>query len=281
MKSQILKVTLATLLVGTIMLFGQDKIGQFFRPSYVEAVGDLFVDFGVALGQPVFNISNMKPGDTVSKTIIVKNEASTPRPVAIRGIKTNGLGLLENALEVTISKGGTDLYGGTTGVKTLAQFFSQSAGPIGIPLSTLTPSQTADYVITVKFKQSAGNEYQQKNIVFTIQIGIYTTLPAACETMQLTGTPIFGTQRNDIINGTPGNDLIMTFEGNDIVNAGGGNDCVIAGAANDVVNGGAGNDYMEGNEGPDILNGNAGVNVGNGGPGQDICTTQTKIACEL
>lgn len=278
---QIVRGIIALIIVSGVFLFGQGKLSGLFGPSYIEAVGDLFVDFGVPVGQPMFNISNMKPGDSISKTIIVTNDATSLRPVAIRGIKTNGLGLLENALEVAISKGGTDLYGGTTGIKTLAEFFANSAGPVGIPLTNLTPGQTADYQITVKFKQSAGNEYQQKKVIFTIQIGINIDLPVACQNMNLNANPIYGTRRNDIINGTPGNDLILAFEGNDIVNAGGGNDCVIAGLANDIVNGGGGNDYMEGNAGPDILNGNAGINIGNGGSGQDICNTQTKIACEL
>lgn len=299
MKNQIIRITIATLLIGTVMLFGQGKLASIFRPNYVSAIGDLTVNFGVAPGTPLFNITNMKPGDVVSKTIIVTNDALSDRPVAIQGIKTNGLGNLEQVLDIVISKGGIDVYGGTTGAKTLSNFFADSAGPNGIPLSTLSPNQTADYVITVTFKQTAGNEFQSTNVVFDIKIGIYIDIPAECSSIALLQTPIFGTNKSDIIKGTNGNDLIVAFEGNDIVNAGGGNDCILAsegndiingangadvidaGSGNDILNGQGGNDILMGQDGRDILNGEGGSDIANGGTLVDICHAENETNCEL
>ena len=167
-----------------------------------------------------------------------------------------------------------------------------------MPISSLLPNQTDDYVITVTFKQSSGNEFQTTNVIFDIKIGIYVDIPAECAGISLSQIPIFGTRKADIIKGTAGNDLIVTFEGADVIHAGAGSDCIIsgdgadvinagdghdavvAGIGADVVNGDKGNDVISGGEGRDVINGQLGVDIADGGPHADVCHAETRIACD-
>src|SRR3989344_8095570 len=107
----------------------------------VQAVGDLNVNWGVPDGQPIFVVSGMMPGDVESRSVDVTNNASTARPVGVRGVKTSETGDLSTVLDFVISEGAADLYGGTspTGPKTLADFFTESDPINGIPLSVLGP----------------------------------------------------------------------------------------------------------------------------------------------
>lgn len=292
MKNKIIRITIVTVLVGAIFAFNKFDAINFLSPSTVEAVGDLVVDFGVPPGQPIFNFPNMSPGDINIKNIIVTNNALEARPIGIKGIQTVQTGAISNAIYIVISKGPTDLYGGTsgTGPKTLAQFFTDSNTVNGIALSTILPNQDATYTIKTTFNILAGNELQSKSVTFDIKIGITIELPAQCNTITFSGNPIFGTQKNDILNGTSGNDLIIGFEGNDIISGNGGDDCIIGNSGNDIINAGNGNDKAFGNEGNDILNGEAGNDtliggtgndIANGGVGNDTCVATLRPLCEL
>lgn len=287
-----MRIGIITLVVGTLFTFNKFDAIIFLTPTTVEAVGDLVIDFGVPLGTPMFNFPNLAPGESKSKNIVVTNNALEARPVGIKGIQTSETGSISNAISIVLSKSGTDLYGGAsgTGPKTLANFFADSSGINGVPLSTLLPGQSATYTIKATLNQSASNEFQSRSVVFDVQIGISVAVPVECQTISFSGNPIFGTQKNEIINGTSGNDLIIGFEGNDIIHGNGGDDCIIAGSGNDIVNSGSGNDVVFGNEGNDILNGTSGNDIliggtGNdiatGGTGTDTCVATIRTSCEL
>ncbi len=292
MKKRLIRIGIVTILVGVLFAFNKFDAVHFLTPTTVEAVGDLVIDFGVPPGAPMFNFPNMAPGESKFKNIIVTNKALSQRPVGIKGIQIAQTGTISSAISIVISKGAVDLYGGTspTGPKNLSQFFADSNSINGIALTTVQPGQSATYKITATFNQAAGNEFQSKSVTFDVKIGITIEIPVQCNNITFSGSPIFGTQKNDIINGTSGNDLIISFEGNDIINSNGGDDCIIAGSGNDIVNAGAGNDVVFGNEGNDILNGDAGNDtligstgndIANGGTGTDTCTATIRTSCEL
>ena len=134
-----------TLILALAVMIGSVTAYQANRPSTVRAVGDLEVDWGVPDGDPIFVVINATPGDIEDRNVLVTNNGSSTRPVGVRGIKTSGVGNLESVLEIVISEGGVDLYGGTTGTKTVSQFFADSAGLDGIFLSNLQSLNVTTY----------------------------------------------------------------------------------------------------------------------------------------
>lgn len=277
MKKLFVRLAAIGVLVGVVW-FGVAR-SDLFSPARAFAVGDLTIDWGVTAGQPIFTITDFAPGETETREVTIENTASVNRPVGIRGVATVP-GAISNVLDIVISVDGTPTYGGTsaTGAKTLTQFFTDSAGPAGLPLMTLSPGDTATITISVHFQETAGNAFQAQSVTFDITFGISFDVPAACEAITFSGLPIFGTQRGERIVGTAGNDLIVAFEGGDSVRGMGGDDCIIGGPGGDSLRGGPGNDIIFGNEqgdqlygedGNDQLFGGAQGDGLNGGAGDD------------
>jgi serralysin len=263
---------LALFLALLILLYAGYTYGgnlPFLNNNTIYAAGDLTVIWGVPVGQPIFTVINSKPGDTQSKTVQVNNGASTARPVAIRGNITSETKNLSNALFITISQNGTDLYGGPSGQKTVAQFMTESTDPNGIELSTISANASASYVITLTFDPLAGNDFQAAIVTFDLTIGIAFDVPDSCSAMTFNGPTIFGTQGDDRLNGTNKSEIIIGFEGNDGIDGGNANDCIIAGAGNDQVSGGNGNDVLIGQENNDVIDGGNGNDQVSGNEGND------------
>jgi Ca2+-binding RTX toxin-like protein len=219
----------------------------------------------------MFTLSGMAPGQSSQRTITVENGASSARPVGIKGIKTAETSGLSSALEIVISRNGSDVYGGTSGVKTLAQFFQDSNGNNGVSLGSVNPGDTATYIVHITFMQTAGNEYQDASVTFNLQIGLSLDIPQECQNITFAKT-IYGTQGNDHLTGTNGNDLIFGLEGNDKIDAGNGNDCIVGADGNDTLTGGNGNDVLSGGTGNDKLDGGNGKDLLIGGAGNDTLT---------
>ena len=281
MKKRIIRFILITTVFGLIIHFRGASL--FFPSVTAEAVGDLNVDWGVSAGTPIFVVNNMAPGKSETRTVIVHNDATLVRPVGVRGVKTAETGALATAFNFVITHNGTDIYGGIspTGPKTLAQFFQDSQGPDGIFLSNLNASTTTSYAFTATFKPQSGNEFQSKQIIFDLKIGLSIPTPVECANMNLDGEVIYGTQKNDILKGTTKGDLIFALEGNDIIQSGGGDDCVVGGPGNDVLQGQNGSDMLIGGAGNDVLQGGAQIDSANGGFGADACEAEVKTACEI
>jgi len=247
-------------------------IYQNAHPSTVRAVGDLTINWGVpTTGDPIFVVNNILPGESESRTVLVKNDATVARSVGVRGVKTSETGSLATVLDFVISEGGTDLYGGTvaTGPKTLEQFFTESAGINGIFLSNLSPGPGTNYTFKVTFDPNAGNEFQNKQVIFDLIIGIIIEVPPECSGITFSGPPIYGTSRGDHLVGTPGNDLIFGLEGSDSIDGRGGDDCIVGGEGSDSLKGNNGNDVILGQGGSDSLKGGNGNDKLYGGDGSD------------
>ena len=207
MKKRLVKIGVLLLILG--ILLTQYRELPWFRTSTAFAIGDLTVDWGIGIGDvgPIFSVTNMAPGDTEARDVIVTNNALAVRPIGIKGIKDSEIGSLSDALDLTITEGVNTLYSDT-----LSQFFTDSLDPDGIPLGNIGPSDNKTYTFTVTFQESAGNEFQETNVVFDIIFGIAIAIPDECSFIDLTGKfPIFGTSGNDRINGTLGDDVIFRF----------------------------------------------------------------------
>lgn len=258
MKKRLLTIV-SLILIGTL-LYQNGGLG-FFDKKVAYAVGELTVSWD---GSPIFNYANIAPGFEANSSVNVENGGASPRQVAIKGIETSDSGNMSNAMHIEIKEGATVLY-----YDTLTNFFASSTSPFGIFLSELPSGQDTDYSIRVIFDESAGNEYQNKNIVFDLQIGITVGIPAQCTQITFPNNPIYGTSNNDKIKGTSANDLIISFEGNDKVEGGGGNDCIVTGEGNDQVEGGTGNDVLDLGLGNDKADGGTGMDLVLGGENDD------------
>jgi len=252
---------------------------NFLQKSDVIAIGDLTINWGVPTGDPIFVVTNFLPGDVEDRNVVITNSGTQVRPVGIRGVQTNVSESLENVIDFVISEGGNDIYGGTLGNKTLAQFFADSGGPNGLFLFNLNPSQTKTVNFEATFQSSAGNEFQNTEVIFDLIIGISIDIPDECDGIDLLPTPIIGTSKAETLTGTPGNDLILGLEGADIINGNNGDDCILGGSGaenkihgnngNDVIFGEAGADHINGNNGDDLIFGGTGADVIDGGNGND------------
>lgn len=228
-----------------------------FLPKTAYAVGDLTIDWGTLVdGDPIFVVNNMAPGDCATRTVNVLNSSIVNREVGVRGEPSDDLDSLSSVLEIVIDKEGSEVYGqgSPTGVKTLGQFFTESAGPNAISLSNQVPTESFDYNFTVCFQETAGNEFQNTSVVFDLTIGIVITTPDECLEMTFANT-IFGTDGNDRLRGTSAPELIFGLEGNDRIDGGGGDDCIVGGDGNDKLDGGSGADVLIGGGGNDDLDG--------------------------
>lgn len=270
MKRLITILLLLITILGLLYLY-RDELGFLKNTAY--AVGDLTVDWGIGIGNvgPIFSISNFAPGETESRNVDVSNGAPSVRSVGVRGLETTQIGTISSVLDIVISEGGTDLYGGASpgGPKTLSQFFTESEGPDGIPLSNLASGSSTTYNFKVTFSEGAGNEFQNTQVIFDLKIGISINLPDSCDQLDLLSTPIIGTSKAETLTGTSGNDLIMGLEGADRINGNGGDDCILGGNGADTLNGNAGNDAIFGEGGADSINGNNGNDFISGGTGAD------------
>lgn len=263
-----LKISL--ILLGAFLLISsRDKFRSQILGRNASAVGDLTIDWGVPSGQPLFNIINFLPGEKAEKEIIILNNTSVVQPIGVRGIKTAEIGDLPTVLDFTVSTNGTDLYGGTAGNKTLFQFFNDSAGPDGLFLFNLNPAESKKVKFSVKFLESAGNEFQKTSVIFDLVVGVSSLIPEECRYLRFDKI-FYGTSRRDILRGTNGNDLIFGYEGNDIINGSNGNDCLVGGLGNDRIDGSNGDDVLLGNEGNDYLDGGNGDDLIIAGGGNDL-----------
>jgi len=138
-------------------------------PVGIEAYGDLEIDFGGHHGNPLFFLQDMKPGDVEEREISLKNKSYVDRYLTVRCEEVEEYRNFSEILEIIISVDGIDIYGGTTGYKTVEEFCQEAAGEGGIPLSIVGTGETKVFTFMVKFPSEAGNEYQEAKYVFNLE----------------------------------------------------------------------------------------------------------------
>jgi len=119
---------------------------------------------------PLFHDLDTKPCDVTSRWIKVTNNSGQIQPISIQATNFPNPILpedLSRALSIVIKQGTTDLYGGSTGSKTLYDFYrvgeiDLSDVGIGVP-----PVQ---YDITISFPCDKDNYWQEKTTNFDIVI---------------------------------------------------------------------------------------------------------------
>ena len=230
------------------------------------AVGDLTINWGVPSGDPIFSVSEMIPGDSQERFVDVTNDASSNRPIGVRGIEASDSGNLSDVLTLEIKDGINTLYGPTS----LSNFFTDSSGPSGISLSNLSPSEMKSYTFKLTLNADTGEEYAGQNILFDIVIGISFEVPEQCQNLEVESWNIvYGTSASETLEGTKESDLIFGYEGDDRIIGKDGNDCIMGGMGKDRIDGNDGDDVVLGDEDNDQLQGNDGDDRIFGGLGDD------------
>lgn len=169
LKFKLSKISAVVLLISTGLVIASPFL---IDDSYAHPQGGMVIDWGVTSGNPIFTVEDFKPCDVEKRTVKIKNENDEPKKFSVVGTNTQETGNIASIVDFVISTGGSDIYGGTTGAKTLTQFFADSQIPGGIPLATLTHDQSKTFTFTATFPCSAGNEYQEKKVVFDLKIGV-------------------------------------------------------------------------------------------------------------
>lgn len=149
---------------------GLTVINSRHKVQRVEAAGNIVITYlDAPLSGPVFSLTDLKPGDCEVRTIKVKNNGEHKEEIRVTGKKTGGIGsdpLLENILDFLIREKSVDQYGGIKGDKTLARFFIDSNS--GLILGNLGKNKETSFDFKVCFPFSAGNEYQNKSVIFDL-----------------------------------------------------------------------------------------------------------------
>src|SRR3989344_8788883 len=106
MKIRIFRIFFLLLIVGLLFYFNGGP-SKFLHSNTVQAFGDLIVNFHVSLGDPIFTLLNMKPGDSESRPIDVTNSGEIDSFIAVKGIRRAGIGddpKIESILDVVINE---------------------------------------------------------------------------------------------------------------------------------------------------------------------------------
>jgi len=193
------------ILIVSIAVFGA---GVLFTPSTFAQAKDLEVQFEP---DPLFTEANFLPGQKATGTARVTNNTFQPQDIAVEAINYPGFpnpnnvptGDLSRALSIIIrEKGGSDLYGGTTGEKTLFDFYKK-VGFNSIYEHVLTYNLpgyggTTTYEFVINFPSEKENKWQAATTTFDILIGFQgkedgpPPLPATRWTGFATGFNYFG-----------------------------------------------------------------------------------------
>jgi len=118
---------------------------------------------------PLFDDANLAPGDSVSRWVTVKNSDSAPRAVSMQFYDTDkgGFGLLGKNLasqfNFEIKKNGASVYS-----KKLDAAFDESEIAMN---SSLAAGADEKYDFILSFDAAAGNDYQDKQLSFSICVG--------------------------------------------------------------------------------------------------------------
>lgn len=251
------------------------------------AAGDLLIDWGpgILAGEPIFNVTDMTPGQMEIREVTVTNNDTVTRTVGVRATQTAAVGGISDALAAVVSVDGTPVYGAgsAAGDKTLTELFLDSAAPGALALLDLPAGDTVTIEFKVTFDPTIGNFFQNKSVTFDITLGLAgaeTEIPDECggDNFDLTGEIIIGTAGSDNLRGTNRNDVIFGLEGSDKIKGGNGNDCLVGGPGSDslygengddVLLGGADSDSLKGGNGRDELYGNEGTDSLKGENGPD------------
>ena len=132
------------------------------RANDLEIVGSDKGLIFTPVGEKIFDIGNMNPGQRVTSKVTIKNTAKNPFELYLRierltSVPTEGEPDLYKQIQLTITNRGELIYIGT--------LYGFANSENGISLGYFTPSQFSDLIAEVYLPGAeTGNEFQGKNI---------------------------------------------------------------------------------------------------------------------
>jgi spore coat-associated protein N len=140
---------LATLVVAGALAVGSGAsfTSQSENPANVYATGTLTQDNSKA-NAAIFDVSNLKPGDTVNGEVTITNTGSLPAVFSLTETADNGF-VTKSNLQMRISRvGGGEVFAGTFGTAGVR------------PLGTFAAGEARTYRFSVVLDADAGNAEQ-------------------------------------------------------------------------------------------------------------------------
>ena len=222
---------------------------------------------GNAPPDPMFSLTDMKPGDVYERCFNVKNGSTETFAVEMTSFKSLEEKDFSKILDLLIYDSITNdvIFSGL-----LKDFFSSPPFNLG----DFSAGSDRTFCIKVSFPPSAGNEYQQAKVIFYITWRTEipeSDIPDECEDMAgKFESVIYGTEGNDRIHGNIYSNLIYALGGDDVVDSSASDDCVVLGDGNDKVDSEGGNDVILGGGGNDKIYSGSGNDRVYAGDGNDI-----------
>jgi len=251
-----LKTKKLVLIFAAFLAISTALVYQSTQNNDIYAVNPLEVTYNDdAPPDPMFEITNMLPGDEEEKEFNVKNASPDSLSVEMVANKTDeGKSFAEILdIEITDLESSSIIFSGK-----LHDLFNSPS----IALGNFPPDANKNFRVKVKFPELAGNDYQNAFVVFNI---VWRTtlppieIPEECRHLaHVISNVIEGTNKSDHIYGTHASELILSYEKNDKIDGGAGNDCIVANSGNNRVDGGAGMDIIIAGDGNNRVEGGAG-----------------------
>lgn len=140
----------------------------FFAPaSFASAVTKTSGDLELTTDDPLFPASIIWfPGLKQTKSFVVKNIGSKMHTLYVKAVNTSQTGNVSDVFLIKISTDGTDYYG-SGNQKTMTDFFNEGQ----IILVDVGGDNLVTVVMAVEMLSSAGNEYQEQEAKFDLEIG--------------------------------------------------------------------------------------------------------------
>lgn len=134
----------------------------------VKAFGPLKVTYP---SEPMFSDSNIYPGKTIIKSMIVENTDNIAHEIGLMAdnfVSQNNLSI-SDVIDIKIVRDGLPIYGtdSFTGKKSLSNFMSEL-----IRLNRLAPSEKSIYDFTLQLDSAAGDDHQGQSVKFDLLTGI-------------------------------------------------------------------------------------------------------------
>ena len=145
-------IPLATLAAAGALAVGSGAnfVSQSVNPSSAVASGTLLQSNSKA-NAAIFNVSNIKPGDTVNGDVTITNTGTLPEVMTLSEVATNGF-VDKTNLQLTITQGSSTIDTG--------EFGKLASTVLG---AAFNPNEARTYRFSVTLKPSAGNAEQGKS----------------------------------------------------------------------------------------------------------------------
>ena len=146
---------LTLLIVFSIILLSIQLLLPF---SALATTSNKEIDISSTPSSIYFNVTNLKPGDSITKTVTIHNQGKMDFSYLCHAYKESGSDMLYNQLQLEASMDGKKVYEGP-----LHQF-------TGMPARPLDHSTSEEMTLKVIFPWESGNEYQGLSAVAMIQL---------------------------------------------------------------------------------------------------------------